>query len=423
VTETRLVSEIIWREDLYPRFEPTPARIQQYAEDVELLPPIEINQHNELIDGYHRWTAHKKAKCETIEVIVTQTKSDAELDRLMVKRNADFGIQLSREEKKRKAGQWFQALTDDIEQIADDLSVTERTVKRWLSQRIKNMKEERDRKIAEMWLACHTQEEVAEAVGLTHKTISEHAKGLYLLDNWQKGTIFANYQDSKWNPPLYDVWKTKAKSNETSHPGNSEAQWLDNLLYMYTEPFDIVVDPFAGGGSTIDVCKKRLRRYWASDRLPIDERRDIRQWDILEGPPPLHKRWGDVALMYLDPPYWKQMEGKYSDDPQDLANMELDEFYKELTGFVLACATKMHPESYIALLIQPTQWRAPDRQVVDHVIDLITRLQTKTLKYIRRISCPYNTQQYNAQQIEWAKENRDVLVLTRELIVWKVEVK
>jgi len=198
---------------------------------------------------------------------------------------------------------------------------------------------------------------------------------------------------------------------------------LDNLLYIYTEPFDIVVDPFAGGGSTIDVCKKRLRRYWASDRLPIDERRDIRQWDILEGPPPLHKRWGDVALMYLDPPYWKQMEGKYSDDPQDLANMELDEFYKELTGFVLACATKMHPESYIALLIQPTQWRAPDRQVVDHVIDLITRLQTKTLKYIRRISCPYNTQQYNAQQIEWAKENRDVLVLTRELIVWKVEVK
>lgn len=47
---------------------------------------------------------------------------------------------------------------------------------------------------------------------------------------------------------------------------------MDNLLYLYTEPFDVVVDPFAGGGSTIDVCRKRFRRYWVSDRKPIVER-------------------------------------------------------------------------------------------------------------------------------------------------------
>jgi DNA modification methylase len=39
-------------------------------------------------------------------------------------------------------------------------------------------------------------------------------------------------------------------------------RWVDNLLYFYTHPLDVVVDPFAGGGSTIDICKKRLRRYW-----------------------------------------------------------------------------------------------------------------------------------------------------------------
>ena len=60
--ETRNVSDIIWREDLYPRFEPSPAIIQQYADAIDELPPVEINQHNELIDGYHRWTAHKKAE-------------------------------------------------------------------------------------------------------------------------------------------------------------------------------------------------------------------------------------------------------------------------------------------------------------------------------------------------------------------------
>lgn len=54
------VSEIVWRKDLYPRFEPNPSRIQQYAEVVKLLPPIEINQRKEMIDGYHRWVAHRK---------------------------------------------------------------------------------------------------------------------------------------------------------------------------------------------------------------------------------------------------------------------------------------------------------------------------------------------------------------------------
>jgi hypothetical protein len=29
--------------------------------------------------------------------------------------------------------------------------------------------------------------------------------------------------------------------------GNSKVRWLDNLLHLYTEPFDIVVDTFASG--------------------------------------------------------------------------------------------------------------------------------------------------------------------------------
>ena len=211
------VSDVVWREDLYPRFEPVPARIQQYAECIELLPPIEINQRNELIDGYHRWTAHKKAGLDTIKARVTHTVSDAELDRLMVKRNADFGIQLSQEEKRRKATRWYQALTDDVTQIADDLSVSERTVSRWLSRRIKDLKAERDRQIAEMWLACYTEQEIAKAVGIAERTVPnsvESAKDA----TWQKLRIFSEYHDPTWKPPLYDVWKVQNKSNETSHP-------------------------------------------------------------------------------------------------------------------------------------------------------------------------------------------------------------
>ncbi|HUV66384.1 MAG TPA: DNA methyltransferase [Sedimentisphaerales bacterium] len=419
MNQERKLTDIIWREDLYPRFEPVPERIQQYAECIDLLPPIEINQRNELIDGYHRWTAHKKEDRSTITVIVTPTASDAELDRLMVRRNADFGIQLSQDEKQRKARQWFQALTDDVEQIATDLSVSERTVRRWVSRRIKDMKAERDRRIADMWLACYTEEEIAAAAGISERTVPnaiESAK----QDTWQKLRIFSDYQEPEWKPPIYDVWKVQDKSNATSHFGNTEAQWIDNLIYLYTDPFGIVVDPFAGGGSTIDVCKRRLRRYWASDRLPIVERRDIREWDILGGSPPLHKRWGDVALMYLDPPYWKQAEGRYSADNEDLANMDLERFYQVLCGFIRECAGKMHSGAKIALIIQPTQWKAPGRQVVDHVMDLIDGLRDAPMCYVRRISAPYESQQCTAQMVEWAKGNREVLVISREIIIWEV---
>lgn len=415
------VSAIIWREDLYPRFEPVPSRIQQYAECIGLLPPIEINQRNELIDGYHRWTAHKKAGLDTIQATVTETKSDAELDRLMAKRNADFGIQLTQEEKQRKARHWFQALTDDVMQIASDLSVSERTVRRWLSRRIKDMKAERDKQIAEMWLALYTEPEIADAVGIGQSTVNDFVKKLPESDIWQKSVILSDYREPSWMPPIYNVWKQQCKSNATSHFGNSEALFTDYLLYLYTQAFDVVVDPFAGGGSTIDVCKKRLRRYWASDRKPIVERLDIREHDILDGPPPLHKRWGDAALLYLDPPYWKQAEGEYSDDSQDLANMELVQFHDVLSDFILQCAEKMHAGSHIAMLMQPTQWRAPDRRYAeDHAFVFRVRLVNAPLKFVKTIVAPYESQQTNAQQVEWAKETRDVLEIGRTITVWEV---
>jgi hypothetical protein len=145
----------------------------------------------------------------------------------------------------------------------------------------------------------------------------------------------------------------------------------------------------------------------------------IRKLDITEALPPLHKRWGDVKLLYLDPPYWKQAQGQYSQDETDLANMGLSEFYNKIVGLVAGCASKMKNGSYIALMIQPTQWKNEDKAVTDHVIDLIN-LAPEKLSLDIRISCPYESQQANAQQVEWAKKERRLLVLTREIIAWRI---
>jgi predicted DNA-binding protein YlxM (UPF0122 family) len=420
--ETRKVDEIVWREDLYPRIEPSPAVIQRYAEILEVLPSIEINQRNELIDGYHRWTAHRKAEAKEIRVGITETSSDLETRALAIKRNAQHGLQLDERSKKREAI-WLYGAGAGLDKaaIADVLSVSTRMVNNYLSDIDKQLRKERKEKIRAAWLECQTHQEIADEVGISRTAVTDEIQSFVNFGSVAKSDkTLALYDDGAFTPPLYNVWSYAAKTNAVGHFGNSEQRILENLLYLYTEPFDVVLDPFAGGGSTIDVCKRRLRRYWVSDLRPIVEREnEIRQLDIVRDLPLMGNRWSDVTLTYLDPPYWKQAEGKYSDSPDDLANMSLDEFNAALSGVISRIYGKQS-RGAIALLIQPTQWNAPGRDVVDHIIDIIGALDYPGLKLEYRISCPYSTEQYNPQQVEWAKENKKLLLLTRELIVWKV---
>lgn len=417
--QTIETSAVVFREDLYPRIETSAATVQKYAEDLEVLPPIEVNHRNELIDGWHRWTAHKKKSTKTIDVIVTETSSDSHLLELAIDRNAKHGLQLSQDDKRDMARKIYHVTPErdrdtKKKQLAKILSVSERTVRDWLSRIDKDSKDARNKRIFEMWMACHTQQEIADATTTPQKTVSDVLADSAELPESLKPA--ANHL-TDFEPPIYNIWKQQSKSNEVSHFGNSEVRWVDNLLYLYTQPFDVVVDPFAGGGTTAGICKKRFRRYWVSDRKPGEEHGGkIRTHDIATGLPSL-PRWEDVRLVYLDPPYWKQAEGQYSTDATDLANMPLEQFNKSLSDLIHGFAKKLKSGAHIALLIQPTQWKAPERQFTDHVGDM---LRVVNLPVEMRFSCPYESQQCNAQMVEWAKANKQCLVLTRELVVWRV---
>ncbi len=238
--------------------------------------------------------------------------------------------------------------------LAKILSVSERFVRDWLSRMDKDAKEARNRRIFEMWLACwtlirnslKTRENHRESVDCSDRTVDLFQNGEPseteqtdedddVAFRPTKEQLAAADHATDFQTPLYNVWKQQEKTSGSSHFGNSDSRWVDNLLYLYTKPFDVVVDPFAGGGSTIDLCRKRLRRYWVSDRKPIVEReKEIRQHDLTDGLPPL-PRWKDVRLVYLDPPYWLQAAGQYSNDPTDLANMQLEKFNEAFAGVII----------------------------------------------------------------------------------------
>jgi hypothetical protein len=414
------VADVVFRDDLYPRIDTSATTVQKYAADLEVLPPIEVNQLNELIDGWHRWTAHKKNEAVKIKAIVTKTANESEFLELAIQRNAAHGLQLSQEDKRGMARKIYHATAEKDrdakkKQLAKILSVSERTVRDWLSRIDKDSKELRDKKIFELWLACWTQQEIADEVGTTQAEIAKSIPNGNPAELNKSDRSSAEHATG-FETPIYNIWKQQTKSEGASHFGNSESRWVDNLLYLYTQPFDVVIDPFAGGGSTIDVCKKRFRRYFVSDRKPVVERaHEIRQHDLTDGLPK-PPQWKDVKLVYLDPPYWKQAEGQYSKDATDLANMSLEEFNTALAGIINGFAKKL-TDAYIALIIQPTQWKAPEKQFTDHVGDMLKAVK---LPVEMRISAPYESQQCTAQMVDWSKENRKLLVLTREIVVWRV---
>jgi len=397
------IKEIQIRMDLYPRQEVDNKKIQEYSENVELLPPIIINQDNILIDGLHRIKANKQAGNTEIECVVEKTTSENEIYLRAIETNSTHGLQLSMKDKQSVAIKLYDL--KNRERLIKSLSIAPRTFDGWVSNKAKQLKQEKEEEAINLYLHAElTQKDVAERIGISEGEISK------ILTNCK------NAEKKDFTPFLYNLWNS-SKDNQITHFGNIPQAFVENLLYYYTEPFDAVYDPFAGGGITIDACKKWLRRYYVSDAFPIGAREDeIKKWKIQQGIP--NDLPNNIKLVFLDPPYWKQSEGQYSKDKEDLANMELDKFYDTIITFVRNVKKKLAKNGKIALIIQQTQWKNNNIRI-DHSFDISQKFEKLGFEIEQRIICPYSTEQYNAQMVEKAKKDKICLQIYRDLIIFK----
>jgi DNA modification methylase len=408
--KTIKTADIVYREDLYPRFKPNAQAIQRYAENIEMLPPIEVNQDGILIDGYHRWKAHETAKLEAVPCVVTKTASDMELLMLAIKRNASHGQQLTSEEKKKYAVRFWDQMP--VAEICDTLSISRDSFERWTYDKRKAREEEIKQVIFDMWLRCHTHEEIAEAVGADRVTVTERIAEIVGKAQLRLSDNFGNFE-----PELYSVWNFAKSTNEVKHFGNIPPEIIDNLLYYYTKPGDVVFDPFGGGGSTLDMCEKRKRRCYISDLNPIPAReRDIRQHDVTTGLP---ANLPVPDLVFLDPPYWQQAKEKYSKDKTDLGNVQLEPFLDTIGNIARDVKRKWSKSSnsvgYLSLIIGP--WKE-DGAKVDLALLCYERI-SKYLPLCERIIVPYSTQVHGGAFVNKAKEAKQILYLYRDLMVFK----
>ena len=100
--------------------------------------------------------------------------------------------------------------------------------------------------------------------------------GVAQLDAGTK-TIHAAYKDLRrrdrftadFRPTPYDVWPFRHdRAFGIPHPGSIPPAIVAHALHYFTPPGGLVVDPMAGGGTTLDVCQSMGRRCLAYDLEP-----------------------------------------------------------------------------------------------------------------------------------------------------------
>ncbi len=201
------------------------------------------------------------------------------------------------------------------------------------------------------------------------------------------------------------------KSGPTSWP----------ILYYFTGPNALAVDPFGGSGTTLDVCRHLGRRCLIYDLRPI--RADIAKHDISLGFP---KEAQGCDLIVLDPPYWRQKRSKYPKEEGSFSAVSLDEFNRKMEKLIHDCYDTVKAGGYAAFLIQNTtelkgEITSTGRHYVDHVFDAYESFIKAGFTPVQRISCPLTWEQFAGFDVKEARANKRLLGLVRDLLIMKKE--
>jgi DNA-binding XRE family transcriptional regulator len=457
-TKNMKLSEIVIDEKIYPRESVKQDLVDEYVEAMEggaIFPPLVIHESTDLLlDGLHRYKAYVKRNVTEVEVEIDPepiiTNLDKERFKLLLRAawyNAKHGIQLKNTEKKEVARK---VATADVngeitqENLAKQLGVTHKSISNW----VKDIQDVRDNRrniiIYHLSQLGWTQEEIGETVGVSRPQITDILNvgfgkftktDIELLGKGYKIEDIASKMDCGdipllWGislkdqtddyvkmvkfgcePKIYNVWGFQDRDTRlgVKMPANIPGQIAMNVICRHTKPNNLVVDPMAGGGSTIDACLVMGRKCRAYDvepnkyiTNPTETRKDIIKNDITQGLP---ERAKNCDLMFLDPPYYNMVFDLYKD---------IDDFY----GFVRKLA-------------EVTDFNLKKGGCVAYIIQDMTEKGTYCLSgesykifsekfnYVEHISVPLATEQFLPQQVIKAKADHHLLGSNRDLYIFR----
>ena len=142
-----------------------------------------------------------------------------------------------------------------------------------------------------------------------------------------------------WDYPSQDYGD--AQQGKAGYRGATPSYIIWNLLQRYTKEKDLVIDPCAGSGTTLDVARELNRKALGYDVHPT--RKDIFRVDARKLPPELTNK---VDFVFIDPPYSTHID--YGPDPRDIGKLDAAdgkyyEAMEQVFGEILRILKPGHP--------------------------------------------------------------------------------
>lgn len=135
---------------------------------------------------------------------------------------------------------------------------------------------------------------------------------------------------------------------DPNYRGATPSYVIWNLLVRYTKENDLVIDPCAGSGTTLDVARDLKRRALGYDVHP--SRKDIFRVDARKLPPELT---GKADFVFIDPPYSTHLD--YGPDPRDIGKLDAaspsGEYYNAMEQVFSQIHRVLKPGKHMALYV------------------------------------------------------------------------
>jgi DNA methylase len=460
---------------IYPREQWKTATVERYVDCLkrgDQFPPLIVEEGTtRLLDGVHRWKAYLKyhdlyqgrvtspplvateydqqdawaAPVVQIPVHYHQIPAGIPPKLYAAALSVTHGDRIDTAERKRLAREIYEANPDfRLEDLEAYLHISKSTAGEYVAD-IRARRKEAQKTIAyRLHLLGWTQEEIAEQVGITR---DQYTRGFLCafpdLEKDTKNLLTSGIPHldvaERFKLPLilahaialqgkgdqerfkrlgitlqpYDVWQF-AKCDDLfgmDWPGRIPGQLLAHILYFYTKPGQVILDPMAGSGTTPDVCLAFNRKCYAYD-LPKDAQRpDILAHDITAGWPDRLKK---ADLLFWDPPYFDKKDDLYSAGSiSALDHSAYRDFFKSRFAEAYAMVRK---DTRLAFLMSDWDDTDGDRPMLGlwHYARLI---EDAGWTIIRRIDCPLSTQLVHPDIVEKFRKSRRLARLNRSLLM------
>lgn len=394
-----------------PEFEDLKRSMSDSA--IGLLEPLVTLPDGTIISGHRRWQAAQSLGWETIDCEVKHIDDPAAVEEQLIEYNR----------YRRKTFSEIMRETRHLEALYSARSALRQGQRTDLPDRQIPEEERGDtRAMLAQWAGVG--ERTFDKMKRIHEAsanspmIAEKVKALdegrTSIESVFKLAVALEKPSDEFQPKVYDIWYFGGLNPKYGkpHPGSLPGDYVANVVHYWSEEGDFVVDPFAGGGITIDVCKDMKRVCFASD---IDPRReDIFKWNMQQGYPPYPQ---PPQLVFLDPPYWNMVAEDYSED--GVASMDFIGFLQFLKKLAHDTAAVLEPGGVVAAVIMKQKFRLPEGlPFMDWPFTWYTFFRETGLAPVDRIMLPWPTNIWQAFHVERAKENRQILPLAGDMLVF-----